>query len=117
MGYCNWPKPRAPKCPLWVKSRHLSLSQRCPLYPRKQTFSEATLVSAKYQEQTFGWRTGQGSEEGWVELVGSGSQLSKLSEMVPALKQQQGTDNYCAVEDIALTTGHLSRGQKHTINR
>jgi hypothetical protein len=26
-----------PKCPLWVKSRHLRRNKSCPLYPRKRT--------------------------------------------------------------------------------
>src|SRR5262249_21687343 len=25
-------------CPLWVKSRHFGMSDRCPLYPQKRTF-------------------------------------------------------------------------------
>jgi hypothetical protein len=25
------------QCPLWVKSGHLSVRQKCPLYPQKQT--------------------------------------------------------------------------------
>ena len=29
---------RACRCPLWVKSRHFGMSNRCPLYPRKRTF-------------------------------------------------------------------------------
>ena len=41
------------ECPLSAKSGHLSLRQRCPLYPRKQTFSEAALMSAKCQKRTF----------------------------------------------------------------
>ena len=28
---------RADECPLWVKSRHVQRTSRCPLYPRKQT--------------------------------------------------------------------------------
>ena len=41
------------RCPLWVKSRHLSMCHRCPLYPRKRTFSEAASMSAKCQKRTF----------------------------------------------------------------
>src|SRR6516225_6033877 len=28
------------ECPLWVKSRHSAVSERCPLYPRKRTFTD-----------------------------------------------------------------------------
>jgi hypothetical protein len=30
---------RSMECPLWVISGHASKSARCPLYPRKRTFS------------------------------------------------------------------------------
>jgi len=34
------------RCPLWVKSGRDALKFRCPLYPRKQTFAPAVLMSA-----------------------------------------------------------------------
>jgi len=40
------------ECPLWVKSRHLSVRQRCPLYPRKRTCDQARMTSAKCQKRT-----------------------------------------------------------------
>src|SRR5262249_7099567 len=30
-----------PRCPLWVKSGHCAVSDRCPLYPRKRTLDRA----------------------------------------------------------------------------
>jgi hypothetical protein len=36
-----------------VKSRHDALNSRCPLYPRKQTFSGAPGMSAKCHKQTY----------------------------------------------------------------
>ena len=29
------------RCPLWVKSRHVQRTSRCPLYPRKRTFRQS----------------------------------------------------------------------------
>jgi len=31
------------QCPLWVKSRHRSTSNQCPLYPQKRTSAQAAL--------------------------------------------------------------------------
>ena len=36
----------------WVISRHAGMSASRPLYPRKQTFLDATSMSAKGQFQT-----------------------------------------------------------------
>ena len=35
------------RCPLWVNSGHFAKSDRCPLYPRKQTLLSANGMSAK----------------------------------------------------------------------
>ena len=40
------------RCPLWVKSRHLTPSKACPLYPQKRTFGCDELMSALCQKQT-----------------------------------------------------------------
>ena len=35
-----------PECPLWVKSRHRSSSNQCPLYPQKRTLELSRVMSA-----------------------------------------------------------------------
>ena len=40
------------QCPLWVKSRHSTTSQRCPLYPQKRTWLGAVAMSVKCQKRT-----------------------------------------------------------------
>src|SRR6516164_290784 len=37
-------------CPLWVKSGHFRVSERCPLYPQKQTLIEPVGMSALCQK-------------------------------------------------------------------
>src|SRR5262249_42860409 len=37
------------ECPLWIKSRHCTVSSRCPLYPQKQTLELSRLMSALCQ--------------------------------------------------------------------
>jgi hypothetical protein len=39
MGLCIAAKGDR-QCPLWVKSRHRSTSNQCPLYPQKRTFDD-----------------------------------------------------------------------------
>src|SRR6516164_7513517 len=39
--------------PLWVKSRHSVTSERCPLYPQKQTSLRATGMSALCHRATY----------------------------------------------------------------
>jgi hypothetical protein len=56
------------KCPLWVRSRHLSVRQGCPLYPRKQTFSEQGIMSAKCQKRTSRSRRGLSPKYSRLEL-------------------------------------------------
>src|SRR6516225_10997297 len=34
------------RCPLWVKSRHSTTADQCPLYPQKRTFVSAVVMSA-----------------------------------------------------------------------
>src|SRR5262249_2496852 len=46
------PASLAMPCLLWVKSRHWGTSDRCPLYPRKQTLLKATGMSALCQKRT-----------------------------------------------------------------
>ena len=38
--------------PLWLKSRHFAMRERCLLYPQKQTFGEVIGISAKGQKRT-----------------------------------------------------------------
>jgi hypothetical protein len=40
------------QCPLWVISGHRRPSVRCPLYPRKRTFTDISHMSALCQKQT-----------------------------------------------------------------
>src|SRR6516162_5387051 len=40
-------------CPLWVKSRHSDVSERCPLYPQYRTWIGTVVMSALCQKQTF----------------------------------------------------------------
>jgi hypothetical protein len=60
---------RTTKCPLWVKSRHRSVSAQCPLYPRKRTFDRRRGMSALCQKQTsadlFDHLVGQHEEVVW----------------------------------------------------
>jgi len=42
---CNTAKASC-QCPLWVKSRHFGMSERCPLYPQKRTLIEPVVMSA-----------------------------------------------------------------------
>ena len=41
------------ECPLWVKSGHYGVSERCPLYSQKRTLIEHVGMSALCQKQTF----------------------------------------------------------------
>ena len=43
---------QAGSCPLWVKSGHSAVSERCPLYPQKRTFQGTVTMSALCQKQT-----------------------------------------------------------------
>src|SRR5262249_43502186 len=40
-------------CPLWVKSRHCSESDQCPVYPRKRTVVTEDGMSVKRQNRPF----------------------------------------------------------------
>jgi len=40
-------------CPLWVKSRHRSVSSQCLLYPQKRALKVGREMSALCQKQTF----------------------------------------------------------------
>src|SRR5262249_34573379 len=41
-----------PRCPLWVKSRHMQCKRSCPLYPQKRTCALQLEMSALGQKRT-----------------------------------------------------------------
>ena len=57
------------QCLLWVKSGHRSTSIQCPLYPQKQTFIGAILMSALCQKQTSTSENGMRRSETAVALI------------------------------------------------
>src|SRR5215472_2249410 len=40
------------RCPLWLKGRHSTGSERCPLYPQKRTLELSRAMSALCQKRT-----------------------------------------------------------------
>jgi hypothetical protein len=61
------PIPRT-VCLTWVKSGRDALKFRCPLYPRKRTFSRALGMSATGQQQTSDQHTNDADRHRWLEL-------------------------------------------------
>jgi hypothetical protein len=62
------------RCPLWVKSGRDALKFRCPLYPRKQTFVPAVLMSALAESGHFGWFIRLHRPQWRKRLMGSSAQ-------------------------------------------
>jgi hypothetical protein len=73
---CSTAKSKG-RCPLWVTSGHRVTSALCPLYPRKRTFPNATLMSALGQKQTF-----RGCGRDWRYSITSSARTSNEAGMV-----------------------------------
>src|SRR6516165_10011224 len=64
---------RGCSCLLWVKSGHSAVSERCPLYPQKQTLRSANAMSALCQKRTLERRL-------FDNLVGTAKQRWRYGE-------------------------------------